>query len=107
MARWAAANLNGGELDGHRVLKAATHDLMWKPANPADNDEYVGISWFLKDSKGEYFVMHGGGDDGFLSRIVLLPARKLGVITMTNSDDGLPLRIWETELFKVLGLERP
>ncbi len=75
MARWAVANLNGGELDGHRVLKTATHALMWKPANPADNDEYVGISWFLKDSKGEHFVMHGGGDDGFLSRIVLVPAQ--------------------------------
>lgn len=88
-------------------MKTATHDLIWKPATPADNDEYVGISWFVKDSKGEHFVMHGGGDDGFLSRIVLLPARKLGIITMTNSDDGLPRRIWETELFKVLGLERP
>jgi CubicO group peptidase (beta-lactamase class C family) len=107
MARWAAANLNGGELDGHRVLRTATHDLMWKPANSADNNEYLGISWMLKDSKVEHFVMHGGGDDGFLSRIVLLPTRKLGIITMTNSDDGLARRIWETELFRVLGLERP
>ena len=31
MARWAMANVNRGELDGHRILKASTYDVMWKP----------------------------------------------------------------------------
>jgi hypothetical protein len=32
MKRWAIANMNRGEWDGARILKASTYDLMWKPA---------------------------------------------------------------------------
>jgi CubicO group peptidase (beta-lactamase class C family) len=109
MARWAMANLNHGELDGHRVLKTATRDLMWKPAKQAGDRGSVGISWFLKESipfsrsKGQTIVMHGGSDDGFLTKIMLNPARKLGIITMTNYDYEPSRSIWEAELLKLLG----
>jgi CubicO group peptidase (beta-lactamase class C family) len=47
MARWAIANMNRGELEGHRILQTATHDVMWKPANqlggPADWQAAIGI----------------------------------------------------------------
>jgi CubicO group peptidase (beta-lactamase class C family) len=33
MARWAIANMNRGELEGHRILQASTHDMMWRPAH--------------------------------------------------------------------------
>jgi CubicO group peptidase (beta-lactamase class C family) len=111
MARWAFANLNGGELDGHRVLKPSTHALMWKPATQAGDRERVGISWFLKESipfsrsKGRTMVMHRGGDDGFLTKIMLLPAEKRGVILMTNYDYGPAMKIWENELLSMLGWE--
>jgi CubicO group peptidase (beta-lactamase class C family) len=51
MARWAIANLNRGELEGHRILQASTHDMMWRPAHlPGGSGEdgqasRVGISW--------------------------------------------------------------
>jgi CubicO group peptidase (beta-lactamase class C family) len=111
MARWTAANLNRGELDGQRVLKAATYDLMWKPAAAADGRGSVGISWFLKESipfsrsKGRTMVMHSGGDDGFLTRIMLLPAERRGVILMTNYDYEPSKKIWETEILKALDWE--
>ena len=31
MVRWMLVNLNRGELDGRRILKEATYDVMWKP----------------------------------------------------------------------------
>jgi CubicO group peptidase (beta-lactamase class C family) len=109
MARWAMVNLNGGELEGHRVLKTSTRDLMWKPAATVNDKSRVGISWFLKESipfsrtKGQMVVMHSGSDDGFRTSIMLLPARKLGVILMTNYDYEPSMKIWETELLNMLG----
>ena len=75
MVRWMQANLNRGELDGHRILKDSTYDLIWKGTEAFKNVR-VGISWFLTDHKGQQVVMHGGQDDGFLTTLVLLPARK-------------------------------
>jgi len=86
MARWTIANLNGGELDGHRILKTSTHDLMWTNQAEAGGRGHVGLSWFINEVSGEQIVLHGGAEDGFLTNIVLLPARKLGVIYMTNCD---------------------
>src|SRR5262245_24715575 len=52
MARWAVANMNRGELEGHRILQASTHDMMWNPAHqlggPGGDGHIsaVGISWW-------------------------------------------------------------
>jgi len=98
MARWAMANLNRGELDGKRILKASTYDLMWKPAadvefcngpnhsNCRKSGEQVGISWFLETKKGHQIVSHGGGDDGFVTGIVLIPDQDAGFVYMQNSE---------------------
>ena len=56
MVRWMRANLNRGELDGHRILKDSTYDLMWKGSDAFRNMR-VGISWFLTNHKGQQVVM--------------------------------------------------
>ena len=99
MARWALANLNHGELDGTRILKEQTYDIMWKPAHKlSDSDPHcglsrtsgscdsVGISWFLGEYRGQATVSHGGGDTGYATFLVLLPERKIAVVLMANCD---------------------
>jgi CubicO group peptidase (beta-lactamase class C family) len=96
MARWAMANLNRGELDGKKILKSSTYDLMWKPAIDVEfcwpNGEcrkpgvQVGMSWFIETKKGHTFISHEGGDDGFVSLVVLVPDLNLGLVLMQNSE---------------------
>jgi CubicO group peptidase (beta-lactamase class C family) len=102
MARWMMINMNHGELDGKRILKASTYDLLWKPAATVDNRRRVGISWFLSEFKGEPVVMHGGGDDGFLTYLIFSPSRKVGVVMMINYDRAQTKKIWETALSMAL-----
>src|SRR6185503_7518098 len=90
MSRWAMANLNRGELDGKRILKSSTYDLMWKPAS--EQFGQIGISWFLNKHKGFGLVTHSGGDTGFVSNLVLIPDRKIAVVMMSNYDRA-PLRV--------------
>lgn len=103
MARWILVNLNRGELDGRRILKSSTYDVLWKPAaSVPGRNWHVGISWFLADSSGERIVMHSGGDDGFTTHLAFAPARKAGVVMMANCDHMSSLKkIWEA------AMERP
>jgi CubicO group peptidase (beta-lactamase class C family) len=87
MARWIQVNLNRGELDGQRILKSSTYELLWKPAAAVPGRSWhVGISWFLADVEGDRIVMHNGGDDGFVTHHSFSPARKDGVVMMFNCD---------------------
>jgi CubicO group peptidase (beta-lactamase class C family) len=83
MSRWAAANLNHGELDGKRILKGETIDLMWRPVVDALSMK-EGISWFTTDKQGHRFVLHSGGDVGFESLVVLAPDDGVAVVAMSN-----------------------
>jgi CubicO group peptidase (beta-lactamase class C family) len=90
MSRWAIANMNRGELDGKRILKASTYDLLWKRSGElGGKPSPVGISWFIGEMRGEKMVSHNGGDTGFLTGFAMLPERKIAVVWMVN-DDWLP-----------------
>jgi len=104
MSRWAIANLNRGELDGVRILSAASYDTLWKPAadvefcRPPSHADCrkpgisVGLSWFLEQKNGHLVVSHGGGDDGFITELLLIPDRRFALVMMSNSDRaGVPL----------------
>lgn len=101
MARWAMINLNRGELDGKRILKSSSYDMLWKPAAEVEfcrngpcrkPGGSVGLSWFLEQKNGHTVVSHGGGDDGFITSFIMIPDRKFAFVMMTNSDSaGIPL----------------
>jgi CubicO group peptidase (beta-lactamase class C family) len=106
MVRWMLVNLNHGELDGRRILKDSTYDLMWKPGEASRDVRAgisVGISWFLRSHNGQQVVMHGGSDDGFLTVVTLLPARKTGVVVLVNSDRAPITAIERKALLVALG----
>jgi CubicO group peptidase (beta-lactamase class C family) len=86
MARWALANLNHGELDGRRILKEQTYDVMWKPAHKLSDSDAVGISWFLGEYRRQTTVSHSGGDTGYATFLMLLPDKKIAVVLMANCD---------------------
>lgn len=103
MSRWAIANMNRGELEGKRILKSATYDLMWKP--PGEQFPQIGISWFLGKYREQPVVSHSGGDTGFVSNLVILPEKKIAVVMMSNYDRA-PLRlITNAALDVALGLK--
>jgi CubicO group peptidase (beta-lactamase class C family) len=103
MSRWIRVNLNRGELDGRRIVRASTYDVLWKPATPVpERDWHVALSWFLAGEGDEQVVMHSGGDDGFTTHLAFLPARKAGVVMMANCDHMTSIKeIWEA------AMERP
>ena len=84
MNRWAMANLNRGELNGKRILKASSYDLLWKVQMDAGRRGGIGLSWFLTKRNEHWIVYHGGSDVGFNSYIVLAPDNSISIVAMSN-----------------------
>jgi CubicO group peptidase (beta-lactamase class C family) len=99
MAKWVAANLNRGELNGGRILKSSTFDEVWSQSKLFR----VGISWFFDDRDGQQVVWHDGDDTGFQTLVKLLPARGIGVIVMANSDEASVMEIGDKAFRSALG----
>ena len=110
MSRWAIANLNRGELDGRRILKASTYDVMWKPSVPVGGRSLskVGIGWFIQTVQGHRIVAHSGGDVGFTSFLVLAPDDGIAVVGMSNHEPDSECLVCDlsgTAIKLMLGLE--
>ncbi len=88
MSRWAIANMNGGELEGRRILHPSSYELLWAPAVRAGVREgrpvHVGLSWFLSDYAGRQTVSHGGADIGYITNFVMVPEAGVAVIVLSN-----------------------
>jgi CubicO group peptidase (beta-lactamase class C family) len=87
MSRWIIANLRRGEIDGARILDAASYDLLRHPAHPTERpDEQIGLSWFVGHHAGHRRISHSGGDTGFRSYCAFFPDDNAGAVLMSNWD---------------------
>ena len=64
---------------------------MWISAAERAPQVHVGMSWFLRDLRGTRAVFHNGGDDGFITRLILFPKKKAAVMWMVNCDNSAVL----------------
>jgi hypothetical protein len=58
-----------------------------------------GLGWGLRDYHGRKLVGHTGGVAGFVSRVMLVPEENLGVVILTNGEEG---GAFDSILFHVL-----
>ena len=103
MAEWLLVQLNRGKFvdrDGRLFSEARSRD-MWSPQTilpindpppplaglkPSFAD--YGLGWSLRDYRGRKQVGHTGGVAGFVSRVMLVPEENLGVVILTNAEEG-------------------
>lgn len=82
MCRWARANLNGGELDGTRIVSSASLEPLVDP----ERHERIGLTWFIDAYRARRTINHGGSDTGFRSQRLLVPDVGLAAAAMSNVD---------------------
>jgi len=91
-ARFVAAILNGGELDGRRILAAETVRSMIHDSHVngrhGEADTYPGMSyglgWHIVPEGGRLRIQHRGGGPGFGSEMRLYPDEGLGMVVIAN-----------------------
>lgn len=107
MAEWVRLQLGRGTFAGRKIFGAAQSREMWTPHtvlgaisedaekfNPTTHFSLYGLGWILNDYQGRLVASHGGGLDGMISRVAMMPEERLGLVVLTNS---------ETPLSNVLG----
>lgn len=89
MGRFMRALLNGGAIDGARILPAARLEEMLTPrdATPAG---WLGLAFFGRRVGGVEAVGHGGGTMAFFSDLELFRERGLGVFVSRDGVSDLP-----------------
>ena len=93
LARFVALQMRDGAAGGAQVLKGSTlremHRIQWlRP----DWRGGWGLGFSVRRVGEQVRVGHGGSLPGQRTQIELAPADKLGVIVLTNADDGDPVR---------------
>ncbi len=98
LTKWVILQMNDGKYDNNKILfSKEVHDEMWNPQTiiptapgGAYNTHFsaYGLGWFLADVKGYKQVSHTGGLAGTVTQITLLPELKLGIIVLTNQQQG-------------------
>jgi CubicO group peptidase (beta-lactamase class C family) len=103
MAKWMGMQLAAGHLpDGKVLFSEKRQQQMWSMVTPIPIAEPqvpelqaarpaffgYGEGWMLSDYRGHKLVWHTGGWPGMVSRLTLLPEKKLGIIVLTNQEVG-------------------
>jgi CubicO group peptidase (beta-lactamase class C family) len=89
MGRFGHALLNGGELDGNRILKPETLQAMWTPQFRS-NDQMPPLCMGFYETwrNGLHWIGHEGDLVAFHSLFMLEPANKLMLFISYNSAGG-------------------
>ncbi len=84
MTRWLRLLLEGGELDGQRLISEEALAETWTGQNRVGPGIEYGMGWFLREWRGQPMLEHGGNVDGFSTQIAILPESDLAFVMLTN-----------------------
>jgi CubicO group peptidase (beta-lactamase class C family) len=108
MARYLAMYLNGGALDGQRVISRWALETMLTPVGAghlgpwADQHETrYGMGWFVGGPWQQPALLHPGRAPDSSAMIVLLPRQRLAVVTLMNAGHEVPLPGATSELQRI------
>lgn len=92
LAKFVMLQFRGGPRQGKQVLAGPSlremHRVHWL------NEDWTagrGIGFYVWRAHGRTWVGHGGALLGYRTELQFAPADKVGVIALTNADDGWPL----------------
>jgi len=115
MAQWIKLVLGGGVFEGNRMISEKALREMLAPQAvlpqefpsqrvfPDSHLAAYGLGWMLRDYHGRLLVHHGGGIDGMIAEVALVPEENVGVVALTNLspnalDDAVAMRIIDAYL---------
>ncbi len=110
MARYLGVHLQDGRYgDSALVTPASLAELHRPAATPhfRDTRPYAGygMGWFTGEKAGVRVLHHGGSTPSFMTEMVLVPERRLGIVVLTNA--FTPNRLAEGVLAALLGQKPP
>jgi CubicO group peptidase (beta-lactamase class C family) len=105
LLRFARCHMNGGELDGKRVISVASARAMRRQQTIAEPGRTWGLGWARRELGGVTILEHTGATNGFNARLTTVPERNFAFAVLTNADRGSMshTKIAEAALDRLLG----
>lgn len=115
LSKWMTLQMNKGIHDEDTLFTAARSSEMWTVHNPQAVSPFAektykgmtfsgyGLGWQLNNYRGEKIVHHGGGYDGMISKLTMIPGQNTGFVILTNSNTALSHILHYTLLDFILG----
>lgn len=86
LGRFARVLLNGGSLDGTRIISAEGVQEMFQPEVQIQDRVFYGLGWLIADVDPSRRVFHGGDGEGFTGTIALFPEEGWGYVVLINAN---------------------
>lgn len=84
MNKWMIFTLNGCRYGEHKPLTTESYEMLTTPQAKAEDDDEIGLSWFVKDN----LLFHDGKDLGYTALMLLYKKQKIGITVLINHLDG-------------------
>lgn len=108
MARYLAMYLNGGVLDGRRVVSRQALETMLEPSGRGHLGPWAdghatryAMGWFVGGPWPEPALLHPGRAPDSSAMVVVLPRQRLALVTLANASHELPLPGAASELQRI------
>ena len=114
MLSWLRLNLNKGKHGERRIINAATLADIHSPQMPMGvaverpeiSQATYCLGWGIAADRGHRLLGHGGGIDGFVTQVAILPDDGLGIVIFANlNGTAAPGVILGHAVQRVLGLD--
>ncbi len=102
MAKWMIFQLNSGKLGDKQIISKKQIWEVRKMFTPTPVSKYsfennpnihfkgYGLGWNIFDYNGKKVINHGGGSEGMISKVAMIPEEKIGIVILTNSINYFP-----------------
>lgn len=102
MAKWMITQLDSGRIsNGTRLFPSWTTRELWSIVTPMPIQSFpsplksiqpqfsgYALGFGIHDYRGYKIVSHTGGLPGYVSRLTMLPEKKIGIMVLTNQESG-------------------
>ena len=113
MSKWLLFHLGDGKVGEHEIVSKTILDMMHTPqiTVPSAGTKELplttyGMGWVIQVYRGQKYVWHNGGIDGFYAYIGFLPFEKDGVVILTNLANHSASEIISRRIFdRLTGLD--
>jgi CubicO group peptidase (beta-lactamase class C family) len=83
-----AFHMGDGAVNGERILSRAALEAMRQPQARVNGETEWGIGWSLRTVDATRVVQHGGGTNGHITQMLMVPEKRFGLAVLTNSGRG-------------------
>ena len=97
MSKWVMMQIDNGKFEGREIVPLKAIQSIRYPNSIMGNGTVqfnksnftlYGLGLVLQDYEGRRIISHTGGVNGYVSSVTMIPAEKLGIIILTNTDQN-------------------